>query len=319
MMKRYRLICMMLTVLLCAVIFSGCGGNLRQTGQAEITDMTGRTVKVDIPAEKVVVLTASCGEILYAIGAGESIVGRGEYCDYPTELLEVPMVQSGQNTNVEQIIALAPQVVLMGSMAQTEEQISALESAGIACVVTEADTIDGVYDSINLIGKLMGKEQDAEALVSEMKTDFDTLKNQVQVIGEKPTVYFEVSPLEYGLWTAGKNTFMDEIATMLGLENAFGDVTGWAQISEEQVLERDPDYIVTVTMYYGEGTPPEDEILGRTGWSGLSAVQNRRVFLLSSDAMTRPGPRLVDAAEQLFDYVYRDAAGCLNISLGAAS
>ena len=95
--------------------------------------MAGREVKLDGPVTQVVALFPSDCEILYAIGAGETLVGRGEYCDYPQEVLDVPAVQSGANTNIEQIISLNPQVVLMSTMDQTEEQVAALEAAGIRC------------------------------------------------------------------------------------------------------------------------------------------------------------------------------------------
>ena len=118
------------------------------------------------------------------------------------------------------------------------------------------------------------------------------------------TVYFEVSPLQWGLWTAGKGTFMDELAAMCGLTNAFADVEGWAEISEEQVIARDPDYIVTITMYYGEGPTPVEEIKSRAGWDALKAVQNDTILNADSNEISRPGPRLKDAAETLFNFVY---------------
>ena len=91
---------------------------------------------------------------------------------------------------------------------------------------------------------------------------------------------------------------------MLGLENAFGDVEGWAQISQEQVLARDPDYIVTTAAYYGEGELPVDEIVAREGWQDLKAVKNDAVYNADADMTSRPGPRLLDAAQDLFDFVY---------------
>ena len=108
----------------------------------------------------------------------------------------------------------------------------------------------------------------------------------------------------YGLWTAGKGTFMQEIADIVGLKNAFEDVNGWAEVSQEQVLERDPDFIVTVAMYFGEGPTPVEEISSRAGWENLRAVKNLRVLQLDSDEVSRPGPRLANAAELLFDLVH---------------
>ncbi len=275
-------------------------------GGVTVTDMMGREVTLTQPATRIVALTASDCEILCALGAEDTLVGRGEYCDYPESILDVPAVQSGAETNIEQIIALEPQVVLMSAMAQDKDQVDTLEQAGIQVVVSNAQNIAGVYTAIRLIGALMGKDDEAEAIVADMQATFDDIAAKSENTGK--TVYFEVSPLEYGLWTAGKNTFMDELAAMCGLTNAFADVDGWAQISEEQVLERDPDYIVTTSMYWGEGPTPVEEIMGRTGWENLKAIQNAAVLNADSNEITRPGPRLKDAAVTLFQFVNGDEA-----------
>ncbi len=267
-----------------------------------LTDMTGREITLDAPAERVVALTAADCEILYALGAGDLLVGRGEYCDYPAEVLDVPSVQSGYETNIEQIIALEPQVLLMSTMAQTEEQVQQLEAAGIHVVVSDAQDIEGTYTAINMIGTLTGKQAEAASIVESMQKTFDEIKANAGD-GTK-TVYFEVSPLQYGLWTAGSSTFMDEIANMLGLTNCFADVTGWGEISEEQVLERNPDYIVTISMYYGEGPTPEEEILSRTGWENVTAVKDGKILNLQNNELSRPGPRLADGAKAMYDFVY---------------
>lgn len=267
-----------------------------------VTDMKGREITLDAPAARIVALSPSDCEILYALGAEDTLVGRGQYCDYPEAVLEIPAVNSGAETNLEQILALNPQVVVMTAMAQTTEQVEALEKAGVKAVVSDAQDIAGTYEAIALLGKLVGKEAEADALITQMKDAFAAIAEKAENTGK--TVYFEVSPLEYGLWTAGKNTFMDELATICGLENAFADVEGWQGVSQEQVLARDPDYIVTISMYFGEGPTPVEEILGRKGWEGLKAVKNQQVFNADSNAMSRPAPRLVDAAQALFDFVY---------------
>lgn len=271
-----------------------------------VTDMAGREISLDASATKVVALTASDCEILAALGAEDTLVGRGEYCDYPESILEVPAVQSGADTNLEQIIALEPQVVIMAKMAQTEEQVAALEEAGIRVVVSDAQDIEGVYTAIRLIGALVGRNDEAEVMVADMQSAFADIAAKSENTGK--TVYFEVSPLQWGLWTAGKGTFMDELATLCGLTNAFADVEGWAEISEEQVLERDPDYIVTISMYYGEGPTPVEEIKSRAGWEGLKAVQNDAILNADSNEISRPGPRLKDAAETLYQFVSGDEA-----------
>ena len=162
-----------------------------------VTDMTGREITLEQPATRIVALTASDCEIICALGGIDLLVGRGTYCDYPAEVQEIPSVQSGYETNIEQIIALEPQVLLMSTMAQTEEQIKALEDAGVRVVVSDAQDIEGTYTAIRMIGALLGKNEEAETVIDGMKTTFESLKG-VCGDGEK-TIYFEVSPLEYGL------------------------------------------------------------------------------------------------------------------------
>ena len=270
-----------------------------------LTDMAGREVRLDGPATRVVALTASDVEALYAVGAGDALVGRGEYCNYPPEALDVQSVQSGFETNIEQIIALEPQVLLMGTMAQTEEQLRQVEDAGIVAFVTDAQDIEGAYTAIGLIGQLMGKGPEAEGVIETMKSTFADLQGKAAAAdGEQKSIYFEVSPLEFGLWTAGADTFMNEVAGLLGLKNTFGDVSGWAEISEEQVLERNPDYILTVGMYFGDGPTPIESILSRPGWENITAVRDEAILNLTEDELSRPGPRLADGARMLYEFVY---------------
>jgi iron complex transport system substrate-binding protein len=277
--------------------------NVTEEAGFSITDMTDRTITFDKVPEKMVVLLASDVEILYELGAQDSIVAVGEYCNYPEDALSKEIITTGDDMNIEQIIALEADVVVMGMMGQTTEQIEQLENAGIKVLVTDSQNIADVYVATQLLGKLSGKDTEAADLIQSMKDEFAAIQSKADGANGK-TVYFEVSPLEYGLWTAGTDTFMQELADIVGLKNAFDDISGWAEISEEQVLERNPDYIVTSTMYFGEGVKPVDEILGRANWEEVAAVKNGNVYNGDSDMMTRPGPRLVDAAKALYDFVY---------------
>ena len=204
---------------------------------------------------------------------------------------------------VSAVLALEPQVMFMTKMAQTEEQTAALEAAGVHVVVSDAQDIAGVYEAIGMIGTLLGREAEAGTMVADMVAAFDDVAARAAGDGSE-TIYFEVSPLQYGLWAAGADTFMDEIAQMLGLTNAFADVSGWAEVSEEQVLSRDPDYIVTISMYYGEGPTPVEEIQGRAGWENVSAVKNGKILNLQNNELSRPSYRLAEGARMLCDFVY---------------
>ena len=290
----------LVSVVLALLLALSCVSGFAE-GALEVTDMTGRTVALDAPAKRVVAITAANVEVLYALGAGDTLVGRGEYCNYPEEALNAPAVKSGAELNVEEVLALQPDLVIMDTMAQTTEQVAALENAGLKVIITKEDGIAGVYEAIALIGKAVGKDAEADKLVADMKAAFDEIAAKAENTGK--TVYFEISPLQWGLWTAGKGTFMDEIANLCGLTNVFADVDGWASVSEEQVLQRNPDYIVTTSASYGEGPTPVEEIKGRAGWDKVTAVVEDHVFNADNDAITRPGPRLVEAAQALLDFV----------------
>lgn len=268
-----------------------------------LTDMIGRELTLAAPAEQVVVLMPGDLEIVYALGAGDKVVGRGEYCDYPEEALALPAMQTGGETNIEQIAALRPQLIILSKMAQTPEQVNKLEQAGIAVLVTDAQSLSGVYEAIRLIGRAIGKDAEAQLLTGQMQADFAELQARVPSQAGK-TVYFESSPLQWGLWTAGQGTFMQELSELLGLKNIFDDVEGWREVAQEQVLARDPDFIVTLAMYFGEGPTPVEEIKSRMGWEKLKAVMNGAINNADADTLARPGPRLTDGAKALFEFVY---------------
>ena len=290
-----KLVSLVLALSMLLVCASALAEAAAQDTGITVTDMLGREVSLDAPAEKIVAVTAANVEVLYALGAGDTLVGRGEWCNYPPEALEVTSVESGYNTNIEQIIALEPDLVIMSTMAQ--DQWDQLDAAGIPVLVIDAQDIAGVYESIRLIGAVVDKDEEAEKLVADMEAAFAELTVS-EPTGK--TVYFEISALEWGLWAAGPGTFMDEIGQMLGLTNIFSDVdSAWAQISQEQVIERNPDYIVTTSMYGGDDESTVAEILGREGWGDIEAVKNGNVFSADNDQMTRPGPRLVEAAQAL--------------------
>jgi len=291
------------SLLLCALLCAACLPVLADDALT-LTDMAGREVKLDAPADRIVVLMPSDCEILFAIDAGSAVVGRGEYCNYPETVNDIPVVNSGAETNLEEILALQPQVVVMTKMAQTEEQIAALENAGVRVFVTDAQTIADTYDCIALLGRLTGKTAEAEDVIADMQTRLAAVAAKAENTGK--TIYFETTPLEYGwgLWSAGKGTFMDEIAQLCGLTNIFAEVEGWPMVSEEDVIAANPDYIATIDSTGMNGKSPVEVITSREAWKDIAAVQNGDVFMADNDQFTRPAPRLADAAEALYEFVY---------------
>lgn len=270
-----------------------------QEAALTITDQTGKEITFEEPVEEIVAILPSEAEILFAIGAGDKIVARGEYVDYPAEeVADIPVVSSYDEANAEEIVALDPDVILL-SVGSDEDYVRQLEDAGIAVVQFDADSIEDVYSSIELMGQLVDRQEEAVNLIEEMKATFAEIEEKTQD-GDPQSVYYEISPLAYGLWTAGDGTFMNEIGNLMNLENLFADVDEWAEISEEQVIERAPEWIITTTSEEGA----VEEIMNRTGWDQIPAVQKGQVIEAEDSEFTRPGPRLMDAAQRLYDLVY---------------
>ena len=198
---------------------------MAESNTITVTDMFGREVTIEGPVTRIIALEPSDCEMLCAIGCEDALVGRGKYCDYPASVLELPAVQSGANTNLEEILALSPQVVVMPDMAHTTGQVELLEQNGIRVIGTDANSIEEVYFNICLLGTIMGKEAEAEAVIADMQATFADVAAKSEQTDK--TIYFEVMPLEWVLWSAVTNTFMHELAEICGTKNAFADIDGW--------------------------------------------------------------------------------------------
>ncbi len=317
-----------LPVLLAAVLLftaAGCGANPQQgagpsgnpvsqsgaspeaapegSGPFAVTDSRGVDIIFDKIPETIVSLTPSNTEILYALGMEEKIIAVSDYCNYPEETASKQKLPTGEQLDLESLISLNPDVVFLGNMSVMDDQMRRLEESGIKLVVTEANTLAETYEVMGLIGKITGKAQEASAMADAMKKGFEEIREEVRGKAQR-TVYVEVSPLQYGLWSCGKNTFIQELIDIVGAKNIFDDVEGWTSVSEEQVLQRNPDIILTTASPLTGIKDPIGDIVSRQNWSGISAVKNNKVVMLDSDMSTRPGPRLLDAAKALVQIIY---------------
>lgn len=298
---------LMLTLMLVMTLFTGQAVSATTAVELKLTDMMGREVVLkEGPAKEIITLMPADAEILFELGAGNRIVGRGTYVDYPADQVEaIPAVATGEELNIEEIIALEPDAVVVSTMALSKEQVVAIEEAGIPVVVTDAQTIEEVYEAIDLLGQLVDKREEADDLIEQMRDSFEEYQDKASKQSQTSSVYYEVSPLEFGLWTAGSETFMDELGQMLKLENIFKDQQAFVEISEEQVLKANPQIIITTFMAMDETSPaPEEEIMQRKAWQEVEAIKNKKVFAVDNSAFTRPGPRLMEAVQALYQVVY---------------
>ena len=316
-----KLYALLFALLLSIGMLVGCGAgneeesnNNKQEAQSEqtetsnfpvtIKDASDEDVVIEQKPEKIVSLMPSNTEIAYELGLGDEIVGVTDNDTYPEEALKKEKV-GGMEFNVEKIISLQPDLVLAhgSAMGLSSEGYQQLKDAGITVLtVNDAKTFADVYKSIEMIGKATDTEVEAEKIVSDMQAKVEDIKEKAAAIKEEDMkkVYIEIDP---SLFAAGKNTFMDEMLTMIHAENIVTD-EGWPQMNQEAIIEANPDVIITTYGFYTEDAV--GQLLSREGWQDINAIKNKQVVDVHSDKVTRSGPRLVEGVEELAKAVYPD-------------
>jgi iron complex transport system substrate-binding protein len=282
--------------------------------QVTLVDTLGNVVVLTSPPERIVSLAPSNTEMLFAVGAGDNVVGVTDFCNYPynfTEWIEVGNMTSIGNyygPSVEPIVALDPDLVLAstGSLDAAEN----LKNLGYNVLVLEAKTIDGVLQDILLVGRATDKHIEAGALVSEIRMRIDAVAKQAAHATTTPKVYHEV--WNEPLMSAGSGTFIDELITLSGGTNIFNDAeTSWPTVSSEAIIEKNPDVMVFPDMYMGRQNFYEtmEAVENRPGWDMISAVQNDAIYEINADIISRSGPRLTDALEDLAKMIHPEIFG----------
>lgn len=269
-----------------------------------VTDALGRQVTFNAIPERIVSIAPSTTEILFAVGAGDKVVGVTKYCNYPPEADALPEIggYSADSISVEAIVNLTPDLVVAGTADQAPV-VEALDQAGIPALVFDPKSFDEVYANIEQIGDLTGTTAQADEVVAEMRGRIQAVTEKVATVPaeERPTVFYEV--FDEPLLTAGPNTFIGQMIALVGATSIFADAgEDYPTVSAEAIIERDPDAIVGPDSHGDKLTP---ELLAqRPGWGDLSAVKERRIYLLDGDMVSRPGPRLADATEALATVLY---------------
>ncbi len=265
-----------------------------------VTDSLGRQVTLAEPPLRVVSLAPSNTEILFALGVGDLLVGRDDVSDYPPEALDIPSIGSlYPSVNAEAVVALDPDLVLAAGITSPDD-VQALADLGLTVYATRINaTFDEIYTDIFDVGALVGRAAEAEALVADMRARVDAVTAITSGITDRPVVFYEVDATEPSSpWTAGPGTFIDQLLTLAGGQNAAASAPDqYVQFSLEQLVAEDPDVIVLGTATYGGQTP--EMVLARAGWGDIAAVQSGAVYTFDDNLVSRPGPRVVDGLETL--------------------
>lgn len=302
-MKRFASLLWLLllfTLVLTACTPTAPANEVEATAEAlTVTDGLGRNLTLNQNPKRVVSLAPSNTEILFAVGAGDLMVARDDFSNYPEEADALPTIGGNMGDyNLEQIAALQPDLVLAAEI-NTPEQVKALEDLGIQVYYLSNPTdLEGVFGNLAIVGELTGRQAQASALISSLRARVEAVQQALEGVSERPKVFYELDGSEPAKpWTAGKGTFMDLLIQLAGGENVGAAMeTAWGQMSLEALLVANPEVILLGDAAYG--TTPE-QVSARTGWEGIAAVQSGQIVPFNDDMASRPGPRLIDGLEIL--------------------
>ncbi len=252
-----------------------------------LVDGAGREVTIDAEPQRILSLGPSATETLFALGRGDRLVGRTDWCNFPEAALEVPSVGSLFPPDYERILATEPDLVVMieGSV-DVRERLE--QEYGLTVFVYAPATFEQLFAQMVTLGEALNAREAAEAMVAEIRGEVEAIEAKTASVTERPVVFYEVWPDP--LLTAGPGSFIDDMIRIAGGINAAGDAdSAWPPFSVEELLAADPDVIVT-------GSPEmAQDVLSRPGWESIKAVREGRVYgVPNEDIVVRPGPRLVE-------------------------
>ena len=294
---RSTAIALFLSVLLTTLACAPRTATPKSIGSAdtrEVVDEAGRKVKIPVKVERIVSLAPNLTEIVYAIGAGDRLVGDTTYCDYPQEAKTVAKVGDTLQPSIERILALRPQLVLVSTASQLDAFIEQLDEHDIAVYVTDPHDLEGVFRSIISVGDLLNEPVAASDLVKQLRARSETVERAVA--GLTPvSVFFQLSGQP--LYTAGGSSFVTNLIERAGGRSVTSDVKeAWPRLSDERALASRPEAVI---MLSGDSMGASANTKVAPALENSPAVKNGRVYLIDGDLLTRPGPRLIDGLEQM--------------------
>lgn len=259
------------------------------------------------PAERptIVTLAPSLTEMVYAIGAGEQLLGRTSACDYPSEALSAPVAGAFGRPSLEMLASLHPDLVLSVDLADATMP-GKIEELGMRHETIACSTPNEVPGALRRLGELTGHAKQADSLATVIEKGLAAFGKQAEASGHKPTIYLEL--WDDPFWTGGRGSYTSALIGYAGGSN-IGDVVDkeYFEISEEWVIQRNPEVIAC--MYMSKKASAAGKLAQRAGWQGIEAISNNRVHDgFDNSLFLRPGPRLLEGIGQLRRVLHPDEA-----------
>ena len=268
-----------------------------------VTDDLDRRVTVPVKITRVVSLAPNLTEMIFAVGAGDRLVGVTTFCNYPEQANAIPKIGDTMTPNMESIIALKPDVVFVSTASQIEAFMKTLEANGIAVYVTNPTYLEDVFHNLDQLGIVFGTTDQAEKFIADLRTRERQIQRQLGTRGytDEPlaeydkrvgTVKVFVQISREPLFTIGKTAFLNDVLESAGGRSVTANVeSAFPMLSKETALVLNPDVIILSDS--DDNREPND------AFKNSPAVKNGRVYKINADILSRPGPRLVDALEQI--------------------
>jgi protein-L-isoaspartate(D-aspartate) O-methyltransferase len=272
-----------------------------ETKQKTFKDFLNKEVTINYPPKRIISIAPSITEILFAIGLDEEIVGVTEYCDYPPKAKEKTKVGGYYTPSLEMIVSLKPDLVVAAAEGPNESNIEKLTRLGVPCFVINPRTVNEIIETMNTLAQVTGKEATAKKAIDELKDRIARVDKRVKSIPmeKRLKVFYALDHAD--LYTTGKDTFVNDLIVRSGGINIAGDSNGWFKYSLESLVLKNPDVIITGRM---ENQKLEDIVAMWKKYKMLPAVANNRIYTIDGNWLNRPGPRAIDALEQIIEFLY---------------
>lgn len=282
----------------------GCSSSANES--QTVTDREGNEVTIPTKIERIISTAPSNTEVLVELGVGDKLVAVDKYSEGIEGLNEDIPKMDLNSPDAEAIIELNPDLMIASGYnkaASSDDPYKAIVEAGIPVVyIPSSDSIEGIYKDIEFIASIVGEEKKGEEIISNMKSEIAKYEELGKTVKETKKVYFEIAPAP-NLYSLGKSTFMNEMIEILGAENIFKDQEGWLSITEESVIDANPDIILTKVNYVDDAT---GEILSRDGWEEITAIKNKDVYYIDSNSASRPSQNIIKALDEMAKAIYPD-------------
>ncbi|MFC2066916.1 ABC transporter substrate-binding protein [Chloroflexota bacterium] len=274
----------------------------------EITDQLGRLVKLERIPQKIISLAPGNTEITFALDLADKVVAVTDYCDYPPEAKEKPSIGGFSTPNIEEIVALSPDLILAASIHEAKI-IPQLEQKGITVFALSPQTLDEVLEAVTLVGEVSGNKNEAAALVTEMQERIKTVTDRTDSMSQqqRPRVFYTVwhDPLK----TAGSGTLQDELMQKAGGINIAGNLHDYADISLEALIEANPEIMIAGVSHGSGKSLTMQFIETEPRLRNTDARRDSRVYEIDGNLTSRPGPRIVDGLENLAEFIHPELFG----------